>query len=441
MKRKRVGLRRARRGVMVLRSGAMAAAAVGLVLGALEASAPSALAAPYRPVTNYAAYVGGHGKANPKLSPIVVGVVNEQGGTEAVAPEWTTGAQIAVKYINQHAGGIDGHPLQIKTCFIPDTVSSAAQCGQEFANNKAISAISAGAIFIGNQAMESALLPTKKPIIFGVSLSPVDTKYPYGYILYGDVAHVQAPIATFVVKYLHAKSVSISYPNIPAEQTAASIVKQALNFAGVKNVYSVGFDPSETDLTAPFEAAHVGSTSVLLALNSGGPACSDTYLTLKQLGIHTKVLANVPCVTPAIAKADGGQLPPGWYYASANPLPGDKSDPSIAAFQAVATEYGQAPLGADAWTADSFGQMVTIARFYTQILKAHRTITPATVNAQARAFKGPVVQGAPNLNCGGYKGAPAVCNDKVSFFQNIAPGVMKPIVYYLGPPKGFTVTG
>lgn len=424
----------------LLRPVAVVAAASGLTVaasGVTGAVPPSQ----YKPVYQYAQYVGGHGKANPKLSPVVIGVVNQQGGTLSVAPEWTLGAQIAAQYINQHAGGVKGHPLRIQTCFIPDTVSSATTCGQQFANTKAITAVSAGAIFIGNQALESAILPTKKPIFFGVALSPVDTTYRYGYILYGDVTHIQAPIATFAVKYLHVKSVSITYPNIPAEVVAANIIQRALKYLGVKTVYSVGFDPSSTDLTTPFAAAHVGSTSLLMAINSGGPACSDTYLTLKQLGIHTKVLANVPCVAPAIAKADGGQLPPGWYYASANPLPGDKSDPSIAAFQKVATEYGQAALGADAWVADSFGQILTIAKLATGILAHHAPLNATTMNLAAKAFKGPVVQGAPNLNCGGFPGAPAVCNDKVSFFQNTKPGVMKPIVYYLGPPAGFSFAG
>ena len=420
----------------LLRPALMVGAASGLALVASGVTGAAALSG-YKPVYQYAQYVGGSGKANPKLSPVVVGVVNQQGGTLAVAPEWTVGAQIAQQFVNQHAGGVDGHPLQIKTCFIPDTVASATTCGQQFANNKAINAVSAGAIFIGNQALESAVLPTKKPIFFGVALSPVDTTYKYGYILYGDVTHVQAPIATFAVEYLHAKSVSITYPNIPAEVTAANIIQRALKYLGVKTVYSVGFDPSSTDLTTPFAAAHVGSTSLLMAINSGGPACSNTYLTLKQLGIKTKVLANVPCVTPAIAKADGGQLPPGWYYASANPLPGDKSDPSIAAFQRVATEYHQAALGPDAWVADSFGQILTIAKLATGILKHHAPITPLTMNLAAKAFRGPVVQGAPNLSCGGFPSAPAVCNDKVSFFQNTSPGVMKAIAYYLGPPAGF----
>jgi branched-chain amino acid transport system substrate-binding protein len=417
------------------------AAVVVTPLGAVSA-ARSNPAAAYKPIYQYAQYVGtGSGKANPKLSPINVGVVNEQGGSLDIAPQWTIGAQIAEKFINDQTGGIDGHPLTLTTCFIPDQVANATQCGQQMANTSSISTVSVGAEAVGNQALESAILQSKKPIIFGVAISPVDTTYKYGYILYGDGTHVEAPLATFAKKYLHVKSVSIVWPNQPGESVGVDIIVDALEFEGISksNIHSVSYDPSQTDLTAPIEAADVGKTSLFIADAPGGPPCADMNLALKQLKIKTTVMANVPCDSTQVATADGGSLPVGWYYASANPLPGDSADPSLAAFKKIATTYGEAQYAADAWVADSFGQMITIAKFDTEILKSGKTITPATVNAVAKAFKGPVAQGAPNLNCGGFAGAPAVCNDEVSFFQNTAPNVFKAIVRFLGPPAGFKI--
>ena len=63
------------------------------------------------PVTNYLTYVGGKaGKANPKLSPVVIGAVNTQGGQVLIGPNWTKGAELAVKYVNTYLGGVQGHP-------------------------------------------------------------------------------------------------------------------------------------------------------------------------------------------------------------------------------------------------------------------------------------------------------------------------------------------
>ncbi|MGH9917939.1 MAG: hypothetical protein ACRD6W_03565, partial [Nitrososphaerales archaeon] len=99
------------------RPAALGMAALGLVLGLLGAGAGLAGAA-VRPdgVHNFATYVGGHGKASSKLSPVTIGVVNQRTATDAPAPTWTTGVKIAVDYVNQHTHGIDGHPLKAVYC-------------------------------------------------------------------------------------------------------------------------------------------------------------------------------------------------------------------------------------------------------------------------------------------------------------------------------------
>jgi len=426
-----------------LRTVAVGAAALGLTAGVLGVGAGMASAASkaaqVESVYQYPAYVGGHGKADSKLSPITIGVVNQQTSTNAPAPVWTTGVKVAVSYVNDHTGGIDGHPLKAIYCAIPTTVGSAAKCGQEFANNSQVSAVVVGAVDDGNTALESALTPSKKPTFFGVSLSTVDERDPDGFILYNTSTQVLAPAATFASKVAHAKSVSLVYPsNIPGNVYQAGVVYDGMKFAGIKNVYKVGFTTAETNLTAPFEAAHVGQTTLFYLVNSGGPACSNAYLTLKNLGLltKTKVLMNVPCDTPTIAKADGGQLPKDWYYLTANPLPGSPTK-AVGAAEKVFSEYGKGPLALDAWSADAFGQALTVAKLDTELLKAHKKVTPATLFAKARSFKGPVVQGAPKIDCGALKETPASCNKTDRFFQNTAPTVMTPIGGWIAAPKGF----
>ena len=65
---------------------------LGALALALAVTVPIALGqeAAAGPVTNYVTYVGGKaGKANPKLSPIVIGAINTQGGQVLVGPGWT----------------------------------------------------------------------------------------------------------------------------------------------------------------------------------------------------------------------------------------------------------------------------------------------------------------------------------------------------------------
>jgi branched-chain amino acid transport system substrate-binding protein len=321
-------------------------------------------------------------------------------------------------------------------CFIPDQVSNAAQCGQQMANDKKVQAGAVGAVTIGNEALEKAVEPTKKPLFFGIATSPVDTTYPYGYILFGDSSHVEAPFGTFIKEYLHAKNVSIVYPNIPGSDTSAKIIADSLKYEDV-SVNIVGYDSSTTDLTGPLIASKASTADLIVNGAASPQQCSGIYQAIKKLNITTPVIANVPCDSSLAAKGDGGQLPNGWYYASAKSLPGDPADSTLTAFTKVAGTYGQSKYASDNWTADAFVQILTIAKMDTNLLKAGKEITAANINAEFKAYKGGVPMGAPTLECGSFPEAPAVCNDKDSFFQNTSPGVFKAVARFIGPPKGY----
>jgi branched-chain amino acid transport system substrate-binding protein len=392
----------------------------------------------YHPVSDYAAYVGGSGKADNSKSPIEIGVVNQQGGTADIAPEWTDGTNLAAQFINNQAGGIDGHPVKLVTCTIPDTTSAAQQCGEEFANNSAIQSVAMGAVVIGNQPLEQAMAPTSKALVMGVTILPVDSTYKDGYILYGDATRVEAPIGTFIHQYLpNVKSVSIIYANVPGSDVPNKVIASTLQFYGI-SVKLTAFDPSSSNITAPVIASGA-ATAGLVIDGAGNPVqCSAVYKALKQLNITTPVLANVPCDSAVTAQGDGGALPVGWYYASANPLPGDPADPSLAAFKAVADKYGDPTGASDAWVADAFGQVLTIAKVYNQILKSGGKISVATVNTGLKGLKGAIPQGPPQLQCGAIASAPAICNQEDQFFQNTSPGVFKAIARWIGPPPGWS---
>ena len=114
-------------------SSAPASASSTSTSATTPASTSGAGGAGSQSVTNYQSYVGGKaGAASSSLPPVTIGFVNQQGGSQSIGPLATTGAQIAVKYINTELGGIDGHPLVLKTCFIRSAEEEGTTCGQQF---------------------------------------------------------------------------------------------------------------------------------------------------------------------------------------------------------------------------------------------------------------------------------------------------------------------
>jgi branched-chain amino acid transport system substrate-binding protein len=382
-------------------------------------------------VTNYLTYVDGKaGKANPSLPPVTVGWVNQQGGQQVIGALATNGAQLAVKYVNDQLGGIDGHPLVLSTCFITSAEEEGTTCAQKFLANKSISVVDVGAVAIGIQSLYSTL-GTSKPVITGVSVTPVDSTKPNAVILFGDVTHVLGPFGTYASQVLHAKTAALVYPDIAGITDGAAAIAASLKAAGVK-VKSVAYDPNETDLIGPLTSAGASSADLVIPYTEAG-GCVDLAKGLKQLGITDakKILSAPLCLNSQVAQGLGGDFPI-WTYAIASSLYGDPTDPGMPPYMKVTAQYGQTANAPDPWNIVSFGQMLTTVRFLNQL--GYSGITPSAVLAKAKAFTGPVALGAPSLQCGKYPSAPAVCNDRTQFFLYKGKHVFVKSAGWLQPP-------
>jgi branched-chain amino acid transport system substrate-binding protein len=389
------------------------------------------------PVTNYLTYVGGKaGKANPKLSPVVIGAINTQGGQVLVGPNWTKGAELATKYINTYLGGIQGHPLVLSECFTTSAEEDGTKCGQKFANDKRISVVDFGAVAVGNQSFYAAL-GGKKPVVSGVALLPVDATQKNEFALFGTNDSVLGPWGTFAKTQLHAKTAAVIYPQIPGIDEGAKVEKTSLEDAGITTKL-VGFDPNSTDLTGPLTAAGAQTADIVVP-QADAADCVNVAKTLQQLGVPgSKIVSNPLCLSGQVAAGLGGDLAP-WVYGIASSLAGDKSDPAAVPYNKAMKTLGQAALAQDAWVIVAWGQVLTTAKELNQVGVAH--ITAAKLTAALRGFKGPQALGAPSLQCGKYKTQPAACNDQTQFFQYEGKGVFKRLTGWLRPPANFTPQG
>jgi branched-chain amino acid transport system substrate-binding protein len=383
-------------------------------------------------VTDYLSYVGGKaGPADKALPPVTIGFVNQQGGQQQIGPLATNGAQIAVKYINSELGGINGHPLVLKTCFIRSAEEEGTTCGQQFLANKSISVIDEGAVAIGDQAFQSTI-GTAKPVIVGVAVTPIDAAKPSNIVLFGDATHVLGPFGTYAQQVLHAKTAALVYPNIAGITQGATAIADGLQKVGIK-VKKVGYDESQTDLIGPLTSA--GATSADLVIPySDSSGCVNLAKGLKQLGItDTKKILSAPlCLNGLVAAGLGGDFPI-WTYAIASSLYGDPTDPGMPAYMKVMAKYGTPAVAPDPWVIVTFGQILTTARFLNELGYGH--ITPQAILQKAKAFKGPVALGAPSLDCGKYPAAPGICNDRTQFFLYKGKHAFVKTAGWLQPPS------
>jgi branched-chain amino acid transport system substrate-binding protein len=383
-------------------------------------------------VTDYQAYVGGKaGKADASLPPVTIGWINQQGGQQAIGPLATNGAQMAVKYINTELGGVDGHPVALKTCFITSAEEEGKTCAQQLLANKSVNVIDEGAVAIGIQSFYSTIAGAK-PVIVGVAVTPVDSVQKNAVIMFGDVTHVLGPFGTYATQVLHAKTAALIYPNIAGITDGAAAIDASLKKAGV-SVKKVAYDESSTDLIGPLTSAGATSADMVIPY-SDSSGCVNLAKGLKQLGItDAKKIVSAPlCLNGQVAAGLGGDFPI-WTYAIASSLFGDPTDPGMPPYMKAAAKYSTPADAPDPWNIVSFAQVLTTVKFLNELGYSH--ITPDAVLAKAKAFTGPVALGAPQLACGKYPSAPAVCNDRAQFFEYHGKHAFVKVAPWLQPPS------
>ncbi len=329
-------------------------------------------------------------------SPIVIGYVNQQGGANDVGPNSTIGAQMAADYVNKYAGGIGGHPVKLHTCFISTSEEQGQQCGQKMANDKAVDAVGVGAVATGAQPL-NASIAGEKPMFWGVSVNQVDTKNKNGFILFGDSFHILAPWGTFGRDVLKAKTAAVVYPQVPGIIEGANAMVAGLEKAGIK-VKRVGYEPNATDLVGPLTAAGAQSADMIVP-QSDAKGCINLAKALEQTGVKAPVVSNPLCLSPVVSKGLGGDVPK-WYYGIASSLTADQTDPAAKAMVDAMTKLGKADLAADPWVPTSMATVLTMIKFMNEV--GADKLTPAAIADKAKVFKGPLVFGAPQVQCAKY---------------------------------------
>jgi len=373
-------------------------------------------------VSDYAKYVGAKtsGPADSSKTPITIGWVNQQGGPTDVGPGSTAGADLAVKYLNEKLGGIDGHPVKLYKCFISTSEEQGQTCGQKMVNNKDVKVIGMGAVVIGDQSLV-ATVNGQKPMVSSVAIGAADSKNKNGYGRFGDGIRVSGPFATYASKVLGAKSVSVVWPELPGINESSQAIVDGAKKLGM-NVKSVAWNPNATDLVGPLTAAGAQTSDVIIT-NSDPKGCVNLYKALESLKIKTPVVSEPLCINEQVSKAIGDF--PQWTYGIASTLASDMADPTAQAYAKLTKEMGvPAQYSLDVWIPTSFHEMLTIFQWMNKI--GPDNISEQTIAEQGKAFKGPQAWGAPTIECGKYPEAPGICNDQTKFYTYKGKGTFEP---------------
>ena len=336
-------------------------------------------------VSDYATYVGAKssGAADSSKAPITIGWVNQQGGPTDVGPGSTKGADLAVKYLNEKLGGIDGHPVKLFKCFISTSEEQGQTCGQKMVNNKDVKVIAMGAIAIGDQSLVATVdgseadglqrRDRRRRCEEQERLRPVRRRHPG----LRPVRHVRAEV-------LGAKKVSVVWPELPGINESSQAIVDGAKKLGME-VKSVAWNPNATDLVGPLTAAGAQTADVIIT-NTDPKGCVNLYKALQSLKIKTPVVSEPLCINEQVSKAIGDF--PQWTYGIASTLASDMADPTAQAYAKVTKEMGvPAQYSQDVCIPTSFHEMLTVFQWMNKI--GPDKISEQTIQRAGQGLQGP----------------------------------------------------
>ncbi len=369
-------------------------------------------------------YIGSKpGPANSSLSPVVVGYVNQQGGTLSF-PEATAAVNATVSFINAQLGGIDGHPLVVHQCLAAGT-TDVQGCGTQMANDSAVKSLIVPLLLLNNQAFYNAI-DAKKPIIDNDLIFPVDLTTPnvYSFGQGGSVSFVG--LADFATKVLKLKTVAILRTDNPAglaaAQAEAAVLKQFGATVTDVAVPEPGTAPEYTEAIS--QAGLQNGDGLDLALTSIGQ--STAYDALQSLGLTgvdvlSSELALLPPM-PGHLKSLGLSdtvFPNKWYmsdqgYSSAMPV---ANSDGANVFVAMMAQYAPNAPSIYGYAPTAFEELLEMAKFITE--DGGPSATSAGIAAKIKAFTGPAVMAAGPAKCGAETSEPNLCVFDLGWEQRV----------------------
>lgn len=268
-------------------------------------------------------YTGGAG-GEASGDPIVIGYVNQEGGTPAF-PEATIGADAAVWFANKYLGGVGGRPIELAKCTVTKE-EDGQKCAQEMLANDAVQLVVVGAMFNGNQPLLDGL-SGKKPVYISNPVTTPEFLATDAFAFTPGSPGVVAGLAVFAAKYLPeiagitVDKVAVVYNDNPAGQIAFSaLTKPVLEGLGVASVTGVAVADTAgpQEMATAIQSAGAQDADVFYPLVTV-QSCIGVYDALKTLEIETQVVTTGLCFGIPMQQhlkevGEAGKLPDGWYF-------------------------------------------------------------------------------------------------------------------------------
>lgn len=356
-------------------------------------------------------YVGGEeGEADSSLEPFTIGFVNGQGGVPSFA-EQEAAADAAVDFVNNNLGGVDGHPLELKKCFI-QAEEDGQKCAAELLENDNIHIANVGVVVFGNETLYN-LIDGKFPIISTSGSTDVDTITEDVYELDGgSLTNLNSMVAN--AEKVGKNIAIISSNNPAAKYLMTDIILPDMKERGMKATPVYVSDTATTpDYVSALQTSGAADADSIYLLPATVAGCVSLWDAMQQVSLTKPVFAPSQCGNDPMPETTGGG-PEGWTLTGINdPVFLDSPQATVVSnVMDAAGAEDQKNLG---FAAKGFGDLLTITKWAKEI--GYDNLSADAFQQKITDFTGPAWMVPGKIKCGANTTHIGLCGDSASNYE------------------------
>jgi branched-chain amino acid transport system substrate-binding protein len=351
--------------------------------------------------------------ADDSLDPIVLGMINQENTPLGSFPEVRAAAEAAAAWVNAELGGVDGRPVEIRSCITSFDVEQSQSCALELQQQGVVALV--GGVDVTSNGSYPVIEQNGLAVVGGIPANLVEQRSPNAFFFSGGGAGAAAAFMADAADK-GATTVALAYGEFESFEVAARTYGAAVGESLGLDVELIPFSLFATDyLPVLTKAQEVGADAIIVL--AADTACVPLMQTAVDLGLDAQLYLTGACAAESILDA-AGETAVGPIFNSEGPVSQDDTEGQL--YQEAVDRYATEPAGG-AGTVGFRGFMNLYALL--RELGADGVSSEALIELARSAVDRPSFWGHP-YTCDGQQvpGLPALCAPQQILFELPAVG-------------------
>jgi branched-chain amino acid transport system substrate-binding protein len=349
--------------------------------------------------------------ADPSLPPVVIGMINQENTPVGSFPEVRAAAQAAVAFVNAELGGVDGRPIELRTCTATFSVEVSQACAQQLVQEGAIAVL--GGIDITSNGSVPVFETNGIPYIGGIPVTTTEMRSDTVFTFSGGTAGALVAFVAHAVQEQGARKIVIAYGEFEsftiAAQEIAAPVAQSLG----AEIELISFPVVSADLLPVLTRADEFAADAIV-MGAADTACVPIMNTARDLGVEAQLYLVGACAAEQILTQVDDDAQAAVFFNSEGPPGVDDVEGEI--YLAATERYAPEPAGGAGTV--SFRAAMNVWALLDDLATSGSELTSAAVIEALRgSVDAPSFWGHP-YTCDGRQipGLPALCSPQQTIF-------------------------